>query len=82
MEFSVDLLGENFIPLQSQAEIGGILCQFCSVLVKVGRVGSGTCILTQNVPVIARKETEKVKSIKTYSKLKILKLVQTECSFL
>jgi len=59
MEFSVDLLREDLVPLQSWAEIGGVLCEFCSVLIEVRCVGSGPCILTPNVPVVARKENKK-----------------------
>lgn len=64
------------MPLWNWAEIGGILYQSCSALVvKIRCVTSGPCILTQNVPALARVESKPVKSIKIRSKLRILKLV-------
>lgn len=54
------------MPLWVWAEIGGILCQSCSVLVKVRCVTSGPCILTQDVPALARIESKPVKSIKIH----------------
>lgn len=62
------------MPLWSWAEIGGILCQSCSALVKVRCAASAPCIFTQNVPALARVESKPVKSIKIHSKLRILKL--------
>lgn len=51
VEFSLDLLRDNLIPVQSWAGTGAFCVSAAPVLLKVRCVRSGPCILARSVPV-------------------------------